>query len=195
MSHTPSRSLTPAEQWKKDTDPIIDSLVREGQSGLHDKDELGWIYHTVGRLQSGQFDRIDLAHIVTTFLTQADSLFTAARFSFQQCILMLLLLKHSPDSDSETHNNWKDILAHQRIRIENMIDENPSIKLFVNPMIRYAWPIARAGAKCPLKANYDRIEEHCPWSAHEIAGYDFEDPGCQLIETRALPFDDTGLPR
>ena len=207
---------TPLENWKEDTDPLIEELLNSGDHSLHGKDSIGWMYYVIGRLQSGSFDRIDLAHIVSTFLLLADTVFRRCRFSFQECLIALLLLKHAPSSSSLTRNEWKNKLAQFRLQLESLIHENESLKPFVPAMIRYAWPIARSSAANTLTWGLyieqerrtmipasqrsighwnDLLETDCPWSADEIMGFHLNDPNSELTDTRALPFDDPGLSR
>ena len=207
---------TPLENWKEDTDPLIEELLNSGDRSLHGKDSIGWMYYVIGRLQNGNFDRIDLAHIISTFLLLADTIFNRCRFSFQECLIALLLLKHAPSSSSQMRNEWKNKLAHSRLQIESLIRENESLKPFVQPMIRYAWPIARSSAantltwglyieqdrRARIPASQrsighwnDLLETDCPWSANEIMGFHLNDPNSELTDTRALPFDEPGFSR
>ncbi|MCY4587133.1 MAG: DUF29 family protein, partial [Bryobacterales bacterium] len=157
-------------------------------------------------------DRIDLAHIISTFLVQADDLFTSIRFNFQECLISLLLLKYAPAAGSQNRNEWKNRLAENRLRIDELIHENPSIKPFIAAAIRYAWPVAKANVASTLThclfitdenrrykvlaeqlpfGNWsDRIDAECPWSDEEIIGYPFYEPYSELTDTRALPFEE-----
>ena len=212
MSLDIQQPRTPAEQWKQDIDPLIDKLLHSGDRSLHGKDSLAWMFHIVGRLQSGRFDRIDLAHIISTFLVQADELLTLCRFYFQECLISLLLLKYTPAAGSQNRNEWKNRLAHNRLRIDNLIHENASIKPFITAMIRYAFPVAKANVASTLThclfitdenrrykvlaeqlpfGNWsDRIDDECPWSDEEIIGYPCYEPDSELTDTRALPFEE-----
>ena len=214
MPRNSQQPPTPMENWKSDTDPLIEELLNSGDRSLHGKDSIGWMFYVIGRLQRGEFDRIDLAHIISTFFVLTDAVFTRCRFNFQECLIALLLLKHAASVSSTTRNEWKNKLAHSRLQIEALIVENASLKPFVAAMIRYAWPIARSNAcntltwglyldeqrrasmphgKRSIGHWNDLLETDCPWSADEIMGFSLSDPHSELTDTRALPFNEPGF--
>ena len=206
-------SPTPQEKWLEDTNPIIDDLLGNGHSSLHGKDSIGWMLYVVERLQTRSFDHLDLAHIISTFMLLTSSILERCRFLFQECLIVLLLLKHSPYKSSQCRNEWKNTLADRRLKIEALYHENNSLKPFISAMIRYAWPIARNNAVSTLthglyireihRSNFltyhgnlshwnDQIETDCPWTAHEILNFSLDpnDPDHRLSDTRALPFEE-----
>ncbi len=134
----------------------------------------------------------------------ADAIVNRCLSNIQECLIALLLLKHASSSSSQMRNEWKNKLAHFRLQIEALIRENNSLNPFVQPIIHYAWPIARSSAANTLAWGFcvdedrcwnDLLETECPWSAFEIMGFHFNDPDSNLTDTRALPFDEPNLSR
>ena len=139
MSQQNDQPRYPRQQWKIDTDPLIEELINSNNRNLHGIDTMGWMLHIVGRLQGGRFDRRDLENIISSFLDQSRELLANGRSYCREALKALLLLKYAPAAGALTRSDWKDELAHNRLQLETLIRHNPSMKPFVAPMIRYAW--------------------------------------------------------
>ena len=210
MSQPSKEPLLPRQQWKNDTDPLIEKLIDSNNRNLQGCDMMGWLLHVVGRLQSGRYDRRDLDSIIISFLQQVDDLLSKSRSHCRIAIKSLLLLRYAPAAGSTTRNQWKDALAYNRVELETLLRNSPSMKPFVHAMIRYAWRSARSAAWTVLTTCHyipadlrseilaeqkqlgnwnQRLPQDCPWDAELIIGFSLDHPSV-LADSRRLPFDE-----
>ena len=211
MSQQNDQPRYPRQQWKIDTDPLIEKLINSNKRNLHGIDTMAWMLHIVGRLQGGRFDRRDLTNIISSFLDQSRELLANGRSYCRESLKALLLLKHAPAAGALTRSGWKDELAHNRLQLETLIRHNPSMKPFVAPMIRYAWRSARANAANTLTFGLyitadlrnevlaeqrrigkwnSRLPEQCPWSVEKIIGFSLDNHYGILANSRTVPFEE-----
>ena len=210
MSQHDQEPLLPRRQWKNDTDPLIERLIDSNNRNLQGCDLMGWLLHVVGRLQSGRYDRRDLDSIISSFLRQVDGLLAKGRSHCRIAIKSLLLLRYAPAAGSRTRSQWKDALAYNRVHLETLLRNSPSMKPFVHAMIRYAWRSARSEAWIVLTTGHyiddelrggvlaeqkqlgnwnQRLPQDCPWDAEQIIGFRLDHP-IVLADSRRLPFDE-----
>ena len=212
MSPNEQEPLTPRQQWKNDTDPLIERLIDSNDRSLKGRDRIGWLLHTIGRLQSGRYDRLDLDNIIDSFQRQVDDLLATAGSHFRIAIKSLLLLRFAPLAGSSTRRQWKDAVAYNRMGLETLFRNSPAALCFVEPMLRYAWPSGRSEAWTVLTyGNYipdelrndilaaqqrgcwnQRLPEDCPWDAQQVLGFA---PTLPIILPDAfhLPFDEPNV--
>ena len=210
MSQHDQEPLLPRRQWKNDTDPLIEKLIDSNNRNLQGCDLMGWLLHVVGRLQSGRYDRRDLDSIISSFLRQVDGLLAKGRSHCRIAIKSLLLLRYAPVAGSRTRSQWKDALAYNRLQLETLLRNSPSMKPFVHAMTRYAWRSARSDAwtvlttchyipsdlRSEIRAEQkrdggwnQRLPQDCPWDAEQIIGFRLVHP-IVLPDSRRLPFDE-----
>ena len=133
MSQQNDQPRYPRQQWKIDTDPLIEELINSNNRNLHGIDTMAWMLHIVGRLQGGRFDRRDLENIISSFLDQSRELLANGRSYCREALKALLLLKYAPAAGALTRSDWKDELARNRLQLETLIRHNRSMKPFRRP--------------------------------------------------------------
>ena len=205
-----SEPLYPHQQWKADTDPLVQQLVNSNNRNLVGTDTMAWLFHIIGRLRNGLFSEEDKRHLINHFDNQAHGLLSDARSHFKQAIRTLLLLRYAPDAASETRHHWKEVLSNSRVQLSTLYLRNPSMKSFTDSMIRFSWRSARTDAANILSfggysdhrihakllmgrtrwsAWDQRLPRKCPWNANTIAGFRTDSTPI-LVNSRQLPFEE-----
>ena len=103
---------------------------------LYDCDLYAWTQHTIALLQQGQFQDVDVAHLIE----ELDSMGRRDRrelISRLKILLAHLLKWHS----QPTHRcgSWRGSILEQRLRIRDVLQDSPSLHTFMADAIAAAY--------------------------------------------------------
>ncbi|MFB1490132.1 MULTISPECIES: DUF29 domain-containing protein [unclassified Thiocapsa] len=134
----------------------------------YDQDFYAWSREQASLLRSGQYGRLDVAHLVE----EIEDLGKRERRALESRLAVLLghLLKWQYQPGYPSRKSWRATINTQRRAIAKLLDENPSLAARLDEIIRDAYPdaIDLAVAETPL--DYDAFPESCPWDETQIQG-------------------------
>lgn len=136
----------------------------------YEQDYAGWASEQADRLRSGQIAQVDIEHIAEELEhimgNERRELFSHLR------VLVGHLLKWQ-FQPSNRSRSWAASIEVQRMDIEQMLKESPSLKRFVSEKIQEAYPKAVKLAYVETGLPASTFPEECPYSTEEILADNF----------------------
>ena len=101
-------------------------------SSLYDQDYLAWIEKTGQQLADAKWDEIDLKNLIEEIQDLGKSQRQALLNNLTIILLHLLKYKYQP---AHRRNSWLASIVEHRIRVENQIDDSPSLKPYLQELV------------------------------------------------------------
>nr|WP_113891003.1 DUF29 domain-containing protein [Roseiarcus fermentans] len=135
------------------------------KSALYDSDFYAWSREQVDLLRAGRLAQADIEHI-------AEEIDSMGRTEKRELVsrlevLMLHLLKgrYQPDKRGPS---WEASIRVQRDRIEDHLDDNPSLRPLLPQAIATAHRRARLDAVAETGLLEATFPEACPWTVEQV---------------------------
>jgi hypothetical protein len=136
----------------------------------YDEDFLRWTEETASALREGRFDGLDWEHIAE----EIESLGASERRALESRLTVLLqyLLKwqHQPGHRS---NGWRATILEQRLRIDRLLNDMPSLRPELDGNIAENYPVARLAASGETGFPETAFPKECPYTIKQILDRDF----------------------
>jgi Domain of unknown function DUF29 len=148
---------------------------------LYDRDLQLWIEQTISQLKSGEFETLDIEHLIEELTGLGKSEKNALKSNLKILLIHLLKLKVQHDvPDTMKSSCYSSLLEHRQRVLDNLAD-TPSLNSFLMEALEKAYPDARKGAiKEGKLAKFGvRIPENneypttCPFAIAQILDEDF----------------------
>jgi hypothetical protein len=122
-----------------------------------------WIQEQVQLMRSRDYDLIDWENVIEELEDVGRS--EKRQLINRLAILIMHLLKweYQPNKRS---NSWKATVKEQRIRLNLILKENPSLKAKIDEFIVEAYPLAVA--KAEKETGLDIFPESCPFDFENL---------------------------
>jgi hypothetical protein len=117
--------------------PMAKVLERHGT--LYDEDLLAWAEQQAAHLRASQLDRLDAAHLIEELEGMAASRRRKVKRRLRVLLMHLLKWDFQPRRRSRS---WASTIAEQRARIEDLLEESPSLRPELEATARAAYPQA-----------------------------------------------------
>lgn len=148
---------------------------------LYEKDFQNWISETIVQLRSGEFDGLDIEHLIEELQDLGKAEKKALQSNLKVLLAHLLKLKVQFDSPDTMQSSWYDSVNEHRERVLDDLDSTPSLKTYLEKAISEAYPGARKlaikdskkakfGVRVPNESEYPTS---CPFSINKILDEDF----------------------
>jgi hypothetical protein len=148
---------------------------------LYDRDLQLWIEQTISQLKTGEFETLDIEHLIEELTGLGKSEKNALRSNLKILLIHLLKLKVQHDVPDPMKSSWYSSVLEHRQRILDNLADTPSLNNFLMEALEKAYPDARKGAiKEGKLAKFGvRIPEDneypttCPFLIPQILDEDF----------------------
>jgi hypothetical protein len=145
-----------------------DGTNRAGQNRqpLYDRDYYTWTLEQARALRKRQLSSLDWENLAE----EVEDLGKSERRELQNRLEVLLehLLKWQHQPKRRTRS-WASTIAIQRLKIRQVLDENPGLKPTVPELLAKAYQPARIKVRAHLpKAAERQLSESCPWSVEQV---------------------------
>jgi Domain of unknown function DUF29 len=141
-----------------------------GKSQLYDSDFFAWSQEQAQLLREGRLGAADILNIAE----EIDSMGRTEKRELvsRLTVLLLHLLKwrYQPDKRGAS---WEATIRVQRNRIEDHLDDNPSLKPLLPRALSTAYRDARLEAAAETGLPIASFPLECPWAASEIQDGEF----------------------
>jgi len=136
----------------------------------YDEDFYAWTVEQARLLRSGELSAIDAANIAEEIESMGRS--DRRELRSRLVILMMHLLKwrHQPGARSRS---WAATIDEQRLQIEDVLAESPSLRPMVPAMSSAAYPTSRARAIAETGLAEEAFPEACPFTPDEVLSRTF----------------------
>ncbi len=147
------------------------------KSSLYDTDYVAWLEEQVAHVRAGRLQALDLENVAEELEGLAKYQRQELRSRLEVLILHLLKWDHQPEQRS---NRWRASVAEQRRRIQDLLQESPSLKPEIEPTCHAVYPGAVEGAAIETLLNADVFPSDLPYSVEQI--FERELPAEELPE-------------
>mgnify|MGYP002654806481 FL=1 len=132
---------------------------------LYQQDFFAWTKQQINYLQNQQWNQLDLAHLIEEIETLGKRQRQELRNRLSILIGHLLKWEYQPQKRS---HSWLATLRVQRIDIQELIDDNPSLKPYLEEALTQAYIKGLLLAVSETNLPDRTFPKNCPYSLAEI---------------------------
>ncbi|MBD2567172.1 DUF29 domain-containing protein [Anabaena lutea] len=134
----------------------------------HDHDFYAWTLEQAHLLRTRQFNQIDFDHIAEEIEDMGRSEKRELESRLEVLIMHLLKWQFQPNLRSRC---WQLTIKEQRLRLEKLLAENPSLSSFLADSLDKIYQLATISAE--RETGLSLFPETCPYSLTEIFTLEF----------------------
>lgn len=147
--------------------------VKETTTSLYEADFAAWAQQQVDALRERRLDRLDYDNLIE----EIESIGRQQRAELVNRLAVLLahLLKwqHRPEARGDHGRSWRLTLQEQRVQAEDLIQDNPSLKLFIPEAMARAYRRAVVIAAREADIAEQEFAAACPYTFEQAAAPDW----------------------
>ncbi|MBS3026383.1 DUF29 domain-containing protein [Dolichospermum sp. ST_con] len=129
----------------------------------YDHDFYAWTQEQAQLLRTGKFNQIDFDHIAEEIEDMGRSEKRELESRLEVLLMHLLKWQFQPNLRSRS---WQLTIKEQRLRLEKLLAENPSLKSFLADSLEKIYQLATISAERETGLSY--FPQICPYSLTEI---------------------------
>jgi hypothetical protein len=137
-------------------------------SATHDNDFYAWTQEQAHLLRTGQLHQIDWQNIAEEIEDMGRSEKRQLESRLEILIMHLLKWQFQPNLRSRS---WELTIKEQRLRLEKLFQENPSLQSNITEVIEKVYPLATLSAE--RETGLSLFPETCPYTLTEIFSSEF----------------------
>lgn len=137
---------------------------------LYEVDLYAWSQQQVALLQAEEWDKIDWRHITEEIDALGASQRNELRSRLKVLILHLLKWHFQPERQSKS---WLASIDEQRSSIEDLLEDNPSLRRLLEESVTIAYPRAVRDALKQTGLSRPTFPAACPYTVAQILDDDF----------------------
>jgi hypothetical protein len=142
-------------------------------ASLYDTDFVEWSSRNADLLRSGKPQQADIQHIAEEIEDMGKERRHALHSQIRRLLTHLLKYQFQP---SRRGKSWQLTVANARIKIRDLLKENPSLRPETEAMVTDAYPDAVKLAALETGLPGDTFPNSCPYTFDQIANEDFLPP-------------------
>ena len=139
-------------------------------SNLYETDFYGWTLEQSKLLREGDFKHLDIPNLAE----EIESLGKQQRQELRNRLGILIghLLKwdYQPDKRSKS---WRVTIQIQRREIENLLEDNPSLKSYLSEAIPKGYQAGVNLVRLETSLDYEDLPKTCPYTSGQLFDSDF----------------------
>lgn len=138
----------------------------------YDTDFFEWTQHQAAALAAGKASELDWANLAEEIESLGKRDRRELRSRLEILVMHLLKWCYQPER-RQTGHSWSSTIWEQRGRIEQILEDSPSLRRLVPDMITqdYQWVRQRTSDETGLLR--ETFPELCPWTAEEVLDVTF----------------------
>ncbi len=126
-----------------------------------------WTQQQADLLRQGALSALDVENLIEEIETMGKSQRDATGSHMVIVMMHLLKWQYQPERRS---NSWRDSIVNGRIQIEDLLDNNPSLKPHVQSLIEKGYAKAKRYASRETGLPLITFPEQCPFTMEQIIG-------------------------
>lgn len=138
----------------------------------YDTDFFEWTQHQAAALAAGHFSELDLVNLAEEIESLGKSDRRQLGSRLQELMLHLLKWRYQPER-RQTGHSWEDSILEQRGSIASLLNDSPSLRRQVLPLMSDHYPRARRRANSQTGLPLSTFPETCLWTEDQILDDDF----------------------
>ena len=131
----------------------------------YDQDFYGWAMAEASLLRQHKWDELDIEHLAEELESMGASEKREIRSRMKQLMKHLLKWKYQPDLQCRS---WKNSIRNQRLELEDVIKDNPSLKPSLNENIKEVYMRALTDAAEETGIYKENFPTECPYTFDQI---------------------------
>lgn len=136
----------------------------------YDSDFYGWTQEQADLLRSGRLAELDTHNLLEEIEAMGRSERRELLNRLKVLLMHLIKWKYQP---SHRGRSWSLTIEEQRVQIEEVLKENPSLKPKLPGIIEDAYRLAVIGAERETGLKRNVFPATCPWSFEQAVDPDF----------------------
>jgi Domain of unknown function DUF29 len=140
------------------------------QHSDYDKDFYAWALESAELLRQKKFDQIDIEHIAEEIESMGKSNKRSLINHLSVLITHLLKCKFQAERRG---TSWENTIERQRIDIQELLEESPSLKHEIELKFSLAYKRARLDASSEMGIKKNVLPEKCPFSLSQCLDNEF----------------------
>jgi hypothetical protein len=142
---------------------MLDKSIATPNS-LYEQDFYLWIETTAQQLKEGKFNEVDLTNLIEEIESMGRSEKRELKSRLIVLLMHLLKWQYQPEKRSES---WRSTISEQRICIEGLLEDSPSLKPLISEVFDDCYQKARlkAADETGIKLNF--FPKESPFSLEE----------------------------
>jgi len=139
-------------------------------NSLYERDFYAWANEQAALLRAGKFDSADIENIAEEIESMGRS--EKRELVNRLAVLLLHLLKWRFQPGLRG-NSWRSSIEEQRIRLEDHLKDNPSLKAQIGSAMVTAYRLARVEAERETGLARTTFPQECPFTFDQAMTEDF----------------------
>jgi hypothetical protein len=137
-------------------------------SNLYATDFFAWTQQQAALIKAGRWLDVDIEHLAEEIEDMGKSEQRALESRLEVLLLHLLKWQYQP---AYRGRSWRLTIKEQRIRLQEHLEDNPSLKGKLDRILANAYRLAVIGAE--RETGLDGFPEACPYSVAQIVDAEF----------------------
>lgn len=136
----------------------------------YEKDFYAWTIHNAQLLREGKLSEIDIENVAEEIESMGKS--EKRELINRLAVLLAHLLKWELQSERRS-NSWKYTIKEQRLRLQDLLKDSPSLKSSLVENLDHAYEHAMVIAIGETDLSEKKFPKKCPFSLHQILDKEF----------------------
>lgn len=138
--------------------------IKEPLATLYEQDFHAWAIEQAAALERRDWSALDVPNLAEEIESMGKQQRAELRNRLAQLLAHLAKWQQQPAERAARGRSWQLTVIEQRLRIEEHIAANPSLKPYIAEGMRSAWRLARVMAARESELPLERFTEVCPFT-------------------------------
>jgi hypothetical protein len=138
----------------------------------YDTDFYAWTQQQAQALAAGDLDGMDLVNLAEEIESLGKRDWRELSSRLEILVMHLLKWQYQPEM-RESGNSWRRTIRTQRRDIGKLLEQSPSLRRQVAPLIEADYPGVREDASDETRLPLSTFPEACPWTEAQVLDMDF----------------------
>jgi hypothetical protein len=136
----------------------------------YDRDFYSWLMEQARHVRAARWDAIDRENLAEEIESLGREQFNKLESALRVLLLHMLKWDHQPERRGRS---WWASISEQRLRLGDVLADNPGLRPRIDEAITRAYRRARLGAVQETDLDEGRFPDSCPYSWDDIVSRDF----------------------
>lgn len=137
---------------------------------LYDADFVEWISQAAELLRQGQFSALDIGNLIEEIEDLGRRQKQALKSNLRVLLMHLLKWQYQP---SQRSGSWRGSIIEHRKRIQDALDDSPSLRNYYSSVLQDSYTTAREIAAYETGLSLDTFPTECCYSGEKVLDRDF----------------------
>ncbi len=142
----------------------------KNMNSLYEADFYAWTQEQAKLLRAKQWDLVDVANVIEEIETLGRQERRELRNRLTVLLGHLLKWQFQPEKRS---NSWLATIREQRREVETLLEENPSLKSYLDEAVQLAYQSGVDLAVRETNFPYETFPEACPYALEQVLNSKF----------------------